>query len=332
VRLSQRKNPLQQKPQGIINYQSIFFSRCQNASTSVAAQVYFLERQQMSRFENGWIKFYRKAIEGDIGSNGYLLAIWTTLLSWATVKETTVLWEGKPRKVPPGSVVCGMQELADQLKFSKTTVYKWVHYLQKRESISLEARTQGSLITICNWEQYQISEEGRERKKNAGLTRREHDATLIEEVKNKEVKKGELKGVFTPSNLEFDLEIENGNGQQRENNSSKFIAVYVKAYQKRWGSNVRPQFDGKTLGQIREYLKSVPIERACNLIEVFCQMDQKWFNTKMHDFSTFVNNQNPIAYALDSGTDTGNSVNLSHPFWVKEMELEKRRKAKGELS
>jgi hypothetical protein len=88
------------------------------------------------------------------------------------------------------------------------------------------------------------------------------------------------------------------------NLSGKFIAAYVAAYAKRYGQGTRPFLDGKTLGGIKRYLASVAIERACELISAYCQMNDSWFLTKAHDFETFAQNQNKIALALDTGRMT----------------------------
>jgi hypothetical protein len=90
----------------------------------------------------------------------------------------------------------------------------------------------------------------------------------------------------------------------KPNLSGKFIAAYVAAYSKRYGEGTRPFLDGKTLGGIKRYLGSVAIERACDLIAAYCQMNDSWFVTKAHDFETFAQNQNKIALALDTGRMT----------------------------
>jgi len=80
-----------------------------------------------------------------------------------------------------------------------------------------------------------------------------------------------------------------------------FIANYVNAYQVRYGIEARPPLSGKVRGQIKRYLSEVPLERACDLIQVYCQMQDRWFETKAHDFGSFLENQAKIALALDTG-------------------------------
>lgn len=89
-----------------------------------------------------------------------------------------------------------------------------------------------------------------------------------------------------------------------------FVAKYVKAYQTRYPDG-RPEdlHDGKVRGQILNWIKDYPMDRACQLIQVYFQMDTKWFGTKGYDFLTFRNNLNKIGQALDSGKDPdGNEV------------------------
>ncbi len=111
----------------------------------------------MARFDNGWVKVYRKLTspESDIGSNGYRLAIFTTLLAWANREESTVQWNGKPRKILRGQVVIGVRNFADHLGFSKDTVFRQISYLCLRDTICKEVATEGTLITIPKYEEYQ---------------------------------------------------------------------------------------------------------------------------------------------------------------------------------
>ena len=94
-----------------------------------------------------------------------------------------------------------------------------------------------------------------------------------------------------------------------------FVATYVQAFKAKYGANTRPTLDGKTLGLIKSLVKSVPIERAQAMIQVYFQMDDKWFNTKNHDFVTFMNNLDKVGVALDNGASS-NDFNWNQ-FWEK---------------
>lgn len=90
----------------------------------------------------------------------------------------------------------------------------------------------------------------------------------------------------------------------------RFIATYVKAFQKIYPPEPgkdppRPDLRGKVQGEIKRYLEDVPIDRACEMIQVYCQMDDSWFKTKCYDFTTFVENQNKVSVALNTGRHPG---------------------------
>jgi hypothetical protein len=88
-----------------------------------------------------------------------------------------------------------------------------------------------------------------------------------------------------------------------KNPTGYFISAYVAAYQQRYGETARPHLSGKVQGQIKRFLAETPLERACELINKYCQMQDQWFSTKAHDFGTFVENQSKISLALDTGQE-----------------------------
>jgi hypothetical protein len=83
--------------------------------------------------------------------------------------------------------------------------------------------------------------------------------------------------------------------------SQIFIGTYVKAFQKRYGENTRPSVTRKVAGQVKNMLLDITLDRACALIQVYLQMDDKWFVTKCHDFGSFLENLSKIGLALDTG-------------------------------
>lgn len=80
-----------------------------------------------------------------------------------------------------------------------------------------------------------------------------------------------------------------------------FIGTYVKAYQTRYGPKARPELTGKVQGEIKRLLKDTPIERACEMIQAYVQMNDAWFLNKGHDFGSFMANLTKVSLALDTG-------------------------------
>lgn len=138
------------------------------------------------------------------------------------------------------------------------------------------------------------------------------------EVKLSEPKQSDVKPLPLP--LPLSLSLENTKTKKLKArdappvDAARFIGTYVKAFQSRYPAQEgrappRPCLFGKVQGQIKKYLEEVPIDRACELIQAYCQMDDPWFKTKCHDFTTFAENQNKICIALDTGEDSSQSSN-----------------------
>jgi hypothetical protein len=104
--------------------------------------------------------------------------------------------------------------------------------------------------------------------------------------------------------------------QENRAKAREFAAAYVRAYQVRFpGCRPEDLNDDKVRGQILTWIKNYPLERARQLIQVYFQMDTKWFGTKGYDFTTFRNNLNKIGQALDTGQDPdGNKVDWAKVF------------------
>lgn len=102
--------------------------------------------------------------------------------------------------------------------------------------------------------------------------------------------------------------------------SSQFIGSYVLAYRKRYGEKARPDLGGKVQGGIKRLLSGMPLQRACEMIQVFLQMDDQWFLTKAHDFGTFEQNLTKVGLALDTGKSGGMAD------WERDVLAEEARK------
>lgn len=141
----------------------------------------------MARFTNGWVKVYRSIGEGDLVDNPILLALWIRLLTLATWRPSKILWGGKQRELPPGTVVLGIKEISETWAVSRSVIQKWLHYLHDTGRIVLTANSRGTIINICNWETYQSKENDDAPESvnadSAACSRRVNAEALIEEEK-----------------------------------------------------------------------------------------------------------------------------------------------------
>lgn len=220
----------------------------------------------MSRSKTGWIKLYRSAVNEDIGSDGVVLAVWVTLLSWANY-QTSKEKVGKQQIIlEPGMFFMGISDLAKRLRFPKTTIYRALQYLEKTERIFVKSGTLGTIVTICNWKEYQDNDATREtqmeRRWNADGTQVEHDATHSKERRIKELKKEEKDswGISDetpriPETVFSESETQNPKPLREEKKKNSSVAIrqeYSKAFDDAWKSYNRK---GEKKAAYTEYQK-----------------------------------------------------------------------------
>jgi hypothetical protein len=85
----------------------------------------------------------------------------------------------------------------------------------------------------------------------------------------------------------------------------RFCGAYVSAYQTKFpGQRPADLWDGAVKGQILALIKGgFPVDRLSQLVQVYFQLDDKWFKQRGYSFATFRSNLNLIDQALSSGAD-----------------------------
>lgn len=122
----------------------------------------------MARFNRGYVKIHRSAIEGDIGNNLVCLGIFTKLIGRANLEPTTIRWNGKPRVCDRGSVVISIHGFAEEGEINVKTLRKHLKYLSERigsdssPTIIVESSREGTIITIPNYDKYHRFEDSDE--------------------------------------------------------------------------------------------------------------------------------------------------------------------------
>lgn len=147
----------------------------------------------MARFTGGWIKLHRELLEKDISENINLFGLWNYLLLIALYKESQIIWNGEQRILKPGSCLLSVSTLGEKWGLCKKTIFKWLRYLEKTSRIVLEVSPHGTVVTICNWERFQVSDEDgsplSHHQVHTGSPLSHHQVPYIKKVRRKELKK-----------------------------------------------------------------------------------------------------------------------------------------------
>lgn len=115
----------------------------------------------MARFDGGWIKIYRALGEGDIPQRStFTLGLFVKLLIMANWKESKAYFGGRQVVLKPGQLLTGLRELspeADEDPYLHRA-RRSLSYLELTGRIQQAVSNRGRLITINNWDAYQIIE------------------------------------------------------------------------------------------------------------------------------------------------------------------------------
>lgn len=111
--------------------------------------------------DNGWIKLHRKILYNPIAKNGLYAWLWIVLLLKAGHREDKFMWNGGILDLKPGQFITGRKKLSIETGISQTTIERILEFLESQQQIGQQKTNKYRLITILNWEDYQLEDNKR---------------------------------------------------------------------------------------------------------------------------------------------------------------------------
>lgn len=144
--------------------------------------------------QQGWIKLHRKIRDNPIYEKGDYFRVWIELLLLANhSEETSFIWNNKKQILKRGQLLTGENKLSKKLRISRNTVHRILEYLKNEHQIEQQATNRFSIITIVNWDCYQINEQQNEQLVNSQRTASEQPVNTFKNDKKEETDKKEEK-------------------------------------------------------------------------------------------------------------------------------------------
>ncbi len=190
--------------------------------------------------------------------------LWLHLLLSANWSEREELLGGRPIKCKAGQFTTGRKQLSIQTGISESKIERILTYFEKIEQQIAQQKTNTNrLISILNWEKYQVVEQRNKQRVNNDRTTSEQQVNTLQE--NKEYKEEEENiyrhfAHLKMSLSEFDKLIELGYAKeqidyildaiQNYKKNSKYISLYLTAnnwLKKEYGVITEKQPISKTL-------------------------------------------------------------------------------------
>jgi len=113
--------------------------------------------------DEGWVKLHRKSIHSQVFQTEGLWKLWTWCLMkanhenrWISIKTGRGISEVFVKR---GQFLFGRNTAAKELKMRPRTVHKRIVKLENMQNLALKSDTHYSIVTICNYDLYQSSQE-----------------------------------------------------------------------------------------------------------------------------------------------------------------------------
>src|SRR4051812_18803613 len=100
----------------------------------------------------GWLRLHRKALNSRVFANDWLWRLW----SWCLMNASwTPQWINASCEIKPGQFVTSRDLAARELRVTPSKLYRGLQGLKDLGQITLEANSQFTIVTVCNWRTYQ---------------------------------------------------------------------------------------------------------------------------------------------------------------------------------
>lgn len=103
---------------------------------------------------NGWIKLHRKVTEWEWYTDRNTLAVFLHLLIMANIEDKKY----RGYDVKRGECIIGRKSLAEDLNMSEQNVRTAINHLLLTNEITIKTTNQFTIVTICNYNSYQVNE------------------------------------------------------------------------------------------------------------------------------------------------------------------------------
>ena len=133
----------------------------------------------------GWIKLHRCLMEkAFFRKDSEKVHLWILLLFKASFSKREEMLGGKPFTCHPGQFTTGRKQLSEECNISESKVERILTYFEKIEhQIEQQKTNKNRLITILNWNKYQVIEQQIEQQPNNNRTTTEQQLNTLKEVK-----------------------------------------------------------------------------------------------------------------------------------------------------
>ena len=176
--------------------------------------------------EAGYTLSYRSKWMNPVFKNLLEAGIWAWMCDTAVWKDTRIRFNGQLIELKRGQLATSVRFISSGFQIGERVTRRFLQNLEKDGMIDTRATHWGTIITICNYNKYQLNEKAGDTPTD---TRPTHDRHTTDTNKNKGNKGNEVNKDYTAAFLEFWKEYPKRKGSNpKEDAKKKFLKICEK--------------------------------------------------------------------------------------------------------
>jgi hypothetical protein len=151
--------------------------------------------------DRGYIKVYRSLRDKGYWSDAEYIHLWIHLLMKASYKQKEYLFNGKIEHLAPGQFISGRKSLSKETGVNESKIERILKCFEIEHQIEQQTNNKFRIITILNWDKYQVREQQNEQQMNSQRTASEQPVNT--KKKDKKEKKVNKEGTTLPDDFKI---------------------------------------------------------------------------------------------------------------------------------
>jgi len=153
--------------------------------------------------ENGYIKLYRSLMNKGYYKDSEYVHLWVCLLMKASYQSREFFFNGELQQLKAGQLITGRNSLALETGINRSKIERILKCFKNEHQIEQQTNNKFRIISICNWEKYQTSEQQNEPQVSSERATSEQQVSTYNKDKKVKKDKKDKNKIYTDDFLAF---------------------------------------------------------------------------------------------------------------------------------
>lgn len=174
----------------------------------------------------GWVKIHRSLQDKGWYKNSEFVHLWIHILMKCNHSDKEFWFNGVNVKLKKGQFITGRKVLSAETGISESKIQRILKCFETEQQIKQQTTNKNRVITVLNWEKYQVDEQQNEQQVNNKRTTSEQQVNTNKNVNNKKNEGEYTAHEFLKQNCSITLDHLNTKYRDKINSWAEFIEKF----------------------------------------------------------------------------------------------------------